>query len=121
MTLSSALEGRAAEQARRTGPIGRGARLVLALALGAFVALRLATFAAKGPAGYRDPSILGDPGLWLLTAIVVFGVVDFAGRFAPTRRGSHRHGRLCRAAKHSEPEELVAVLGRSAGANASLW
>jgi hypothetical protein len=87
MTLSSAFEARAPDQARRTGPIGRGARLALALALGAFVALRLATFAVRGPAGYRDPSILGDLSLWLLTAIVVFGVADFAGRFAPGLEG----------------------------------
>jgi hypothetical protein len=74
-------------QLQRTGPIGRGARLVLALVVGAFVALRLATFVAKGPAGYRDPSILGDASLWILTAIVVFSVIDFAGRFAPGLEG----------------------------------
>jgi len=30
-------------------------------------------------------------------------------------------GRLCRAAKHSEPDRLVAVPGRSAGADYELW
>jgi hypothetical protein len=83
MMFRSALETGTTKHVRRTGPIGRGARLLLAVALGAFVALRLATLAANGPVGYRDPSILADPGLWFLTAIVVFGVVDFAGRFAP--------------------------------------
>lgn len=84
---NSALGTAAAEQLRRTGLIGRGARLVLALVVGAFAALRLASFMAKGPVGYRDPSILGDASLWILTAIVAFGVIDFAGRFAPGLEG----------------------------------
>ena len=70
------------EQAR-TGPIGRSVRLLLALAVGAFAALRLATFAHRGPTGYRDPSVLADAGFWILAAIVLFSLVDFAGRFAP--------------------------------------
>lgn len=73
---------------RRTGPVGRGARALAAVALGAIVYLRLLTFAARGPAGYRDPSILLDPSLWLITAILVAGFVDFAGRFAPGLFGS---------------------------------
>ncbi len=69
--------------ARRIGLAGRSVRGLAAVGLGAFVYLRLAAFAAHGPAGYRDLSILLDPSLWLLTAIMVAGFVDFAGRFAP--------------------------------------
>jgi hypothetical protein len=81
MSLSSTLGAPAVEHAR-TGRIGRLVRLLLALAVGVFAALRLATFAHRGPMGYRDPSVLTDPSFWILTAIVLFGVVDFAGRFA---------------------------------------
>jgi hypothetical protein len=87
MTFSSAFETGTTEHVRRTGPIGRGARLVLALVIGAFVALRVATLATNGPAGYRDPAILADPSLWILTAIVIVSVIDFAGRFAPGLEG----------------------------------
>ena len=69
--------------ARRTGLVGRSVRALAAVGLGAFVYLRLAAFAAHGPAGYRDPSIVLDPSLWFLTAILIAGFVDFAGRFAP--------------------------------------
>jgi hypothetical protein len=58
-------------------------RLILALAVGAFVALRLATFAHRGAAGYRDPTVLTDVSFWILTVIVLVSIVDFAGRFAP--------------------------------------
>lgn len=72
--------------ARRTGPVGRSVRGLAAVGLGALVYLRLAAFAAHGPAGYRDLSILLDPSLWFLTAILVTGFVDFAGRFATNER-----------------------------------
>jgi hypothetical protein len=73
--------------ARRTGPVGRIVRALAAAGLGALVYLRLATFAAHGPAVYRDPSIVLDPSLWLVTAILIAGFVDFAGRFAPALFG----------------------------------
>ena len=73
----------AQDLARRTGLAGRSVRALAAVGLGALVYLRLAAFAAHGPAGYRDPSIVLDPSLWFLTAIMVAGFVDFAGRFAP--------------------------------------
>lgn len=68
---------------RRTGYVGRGVRALAAVGLGAIVYVRLVAFVAHGPAGYRDSSILRDPSLWLVTAILVAGFVDFAGRFAP--------------------------------------
>lgn len=70
-------------RSRRTGPVGRGVRALAAVGLGAYVYVRLLAFAVHGPAGYRDPAILRDPGLWIVTAILVAGFVDFAGRFAP--------------------------------------
>ncbi|MGH3952308.1 MAG: hypothetical protein ACRDSE_24870 [Pseudonocardiaceae bacterium] len=69
--------------ARRTGLFGRSARALAAVGLGAFVYLRLAALGAHGSAGYRDPSIVLDLSLWFLTAILVAGFVDFAGRFVP--------------------------------------
>ncbi|MGH8946215.1 MAG: hypothetical protein ACRDVL_08700 [Acidimicrobiia bacterium] len=77
------LNAHALERAQRTGPVGRSLRLILAVAVGTLVALRLATFAHRGPTGYRDPSVLTDVSLWTLTVIVVLSLVDFAGRFAP--------------------------------------
>jgi hypothetical protein len=68
---------------QRTGPVGRSVRLIMAVAIGTFVVLRMATFAYRGPTGYRDPAVLSDVSLWILTAIVVISVVDFSGRFAP--------------------------------------
>jgi hypothetical protein len=68
---------------QRTGPVGRSVRLILAVAIGTFLVLRLATFAHRGPTGYRDPAVLREIGLWILTVIVVVSIVDFAGRFAP--------------------------------------
>lgn len=72
---------------RRTGPIGRSIRLLGGLVLGAVVWIRIAAFVANGPAGYRDPSILGEASLWLLTAITVLAFVDFTGRFLPGAAG----------------------------------
>jgi hypothetical protein len=83
MSWTSTLGAPALEHAPRTGPVGRSVRLILAVAVGTFVVLRLATLAHRGPTGYRDPSILTDVSLWILTAIVLISIVDFAGRFAP--------------------------------------
>jgi hypothetical protein len=83
MSESSALRSATRDSAQRTGPIGRSVRLALAVAIGTFLALRLATFAHRGPTGYRDAAVLTDVSLWILTAIVVVSIVDFAGRFAP--------------------------------------
>jgi len=82
------------QRSRRTGPVGRGVRALAALALSAFLYARFAGLAAHGPAGYRDPSVLLDPSLWLVTAILVAGFVDFWGRFEPGLFGSEStHGR----------------------------
>jgi hypothetical protein len=59
----------------------------LAVGIGVIVALRLATFANRGPSGYRDPAVLTDVSFWFLTAIVVISIVDFAGRFLPGLEG----------------------------------
>jgi hypothetical protein len=83
MTSSSALGAPGLQTLQRTGRIGRSVRLILALAVGAFVVLRLATLAHRGPAGYRDPAVLTDVSFWILTVIVLVSMVDFAGRFAP--------------------------------------
>jgi hypothetical protein len=83
MNWNSTLNAPALEGARRTGPIGRSVRLVMAVAIGTFVVLRLATLAQRGPTAYRDPSVLTDVSLWILTVIVLVSIVDFAGRFAP--------------------------------------
>jgi hypothetical protein len=83
MSDTPALGTPALERIQRTGPVGRSVRLILAVAIGTFVVLRLGTFAHRGPTGYRDPAVLGDIGLWILTVIVVVSIVDFAGRFAP--------------------------------------
>jgi hypothetical protein len=83
MSDTPALSAPALERIQRTGPVGRSLRLILALAIGTFVVLRLATFAHRGPTGYRDPAVLGEIGLWILTVIVLVSIVDFAGRFAP--------------------------------------
>jgi hypothetical protein len=99
MIGSSSPSAAAIQRAQRTGPVGRLARLVLAVAVAIFVVLRVATFAHRGATGYRDPAVLTDVTLWILTAIVAFSIVDFAGRFAPRSRallagGSPRwHGR----------------------------
>jgi hypothetical protein len=71
------------QRIQRTGPVGRSVRLILAAAIGTFAVLRLATFAHRGPSGYRDPAVLADTSFWILGAIVVVSIVDFAGRFAP--------------------------------------
>jgi hypothetical protein len=83
MSESAVVHTAAIEPAQRTGPVGRSVRLVLGAAIGTFLVLRLATFAHRGAVGYRDPAVLSDVSLWILTAIVVVSIVDFAGRFAP--------------------------------------
>jgi hypothetical protein len=74
-------------EVHRTGPIGRAARVALAAIIGSLVLLRLFTFAHRGPGSYRDPAILGDITLWILTIIVAASVVDFMARFAPGADG----------------------------------
>lgn len=83
MSETATLSPPAIQRLQRTGPVGRSVRLILAVGIGTFAVLRLATFAHRGPTGYRDPAVLGDLSFWILTAIVVISVVDFAGRFAP--------------------------------------
>jgi hypothetical protein len=83
MSETAAVSAPALVRIPRTGSVGRSVRLILAAAIGTFVVLRLATFAHRGPTGYRDPAVLADVSLWILTAIVVISIVDFSGRFAP--------------------------------------
>jgi hypothetical protein len=83
MSETATLGAPALRRIQRTGPVGRSVRLILAAAIGTFVILRLATFAHRGPTGYRDPAVIADVSFWILTAIVVASIVDFSGRFAP--------------------------------------
>jgi hypothetical protein len=83
MSWNPTLSASVIQEIQRTGPVGRSVRLILAVAIGTFAVLRLATFAHRGPTGYRDPAVLSDASLWILTGIVIISIVDFAGRFAP--------------------------------------
>lgn len=120
MSLSPALEADDIERAPRTGPVGRAVRVLLGVAVGAFVVIRLATFADHGPTGYRDPSVLLDASLWILTVIVVASIVDFAGRFAPGLERFSPAGRRSAAIAGLGAAVLIAA-GVGLALHAGVW
>ena len=63
----------------RTGPLGRAVRLLGAVFLGAGLYLLIDI----GIADFRMLPGLGDPGPWILTAVVAILVVDLVLRFVP--------------------------------------
>lgn len=70
--------------AYRTGPIGRLARLVLAAAMG----LSLSSILDEGGAvGFRNPSVLTEPSVWLLDAVMLALFVHLVGRLAAVMVG----------------------------------
>ena len=68
----------------RTGPLGRLARLVLAAGLG----LSLASVLDQGgAAGFRRPSVLAEPSVWLLDGAMLAVFVLLVGRLAAALAG----------------------------------
>ena len=69
---------------RRTGPVGRLARLLIALA----VALALFSIADQGgPASFRDPSNLTEPITWVLHVAMLAVFVLLVGQLAVAMAG----------------------------------
>ena len=63
----------------RTGPVGRLARLVLAAGLG----LSLASVLDQGGrVGFRSPSVLTEPSVWLLDAGMLMVFIYLVGQLA---------------------------------------
>jgi hypothetical protein len=93
----------------RTGPIGRLARLLLAVGLG----YALATIVDQGgPASFRDSSNLTEPITWVLHIAMFTLFVLLAGQLALAAGGPAAVGRWQRRALLG----LAAVLAASAGA-----
>lgn len=63
----------------RTGPLGRAVRLLGAVFLGAGLYVLINT----GISGMRRLPDLGDPGPWILTAVVALLLTDLVLRFLP--------------------------------------
>src|SRR3712207_860967 len=86
-TTSSQAVGQAprgAPAADRTGPIGRLARLILAAGLG----LSLASVVDQGGVvGFRSPSVLTEPSVWLLDGAMLALFVHLVGRLASALAG----------------------------------
>ena len=87
-TTSSQAMGHAprtsAARTDRTGPIGRLARLILAAGLG----LSLASVVDQGGVvGFRSPSVLTEPSVWLLDGAMLALFVHLVGRLASALAG----------------------------------
>src|ERR671933_1420269 len=70
--------------ADRTGPLGRLARLGLAAVAG----LSLASIVDEGGAvGFRRPSVLAEPSVWVLDAVTLALFAHLVGRLAAALAG----------------------------------
>lgn len=91
----------------RTGPLGRLARLILAAAAG----IALASIVDEGgAAGFRRPTVLAEPSVWVLHATMLALFVHLVGRLAAAVAGERAARRWRRAALAG----LVAALGIAA-------
>jgi hypothetical protein len=105
-------------ETRRTGPVGRLARLVLMLA---FVLTFFSIVDGRGSTRFRNPHVLTEPSAWFLTALMYVIFLILIGAIASSVAGPRaRRGWQIRAAIAS-----VAVAGGAAlvavGTNGSAW
>ena len=92
--------------ADRTGPLGRLARLALAAAMG----LALASLLDQGgAAGFRRPSVLAEPSVWVLHAGMLALFAHLVGRLAAALAGE-------RAARRWQVGALVGLAAALAAA-----
>ena len=95
-----------AASAVRTGPLGRLVRLVLAAAAGLFLA---SIVDQGGVVGFRSPSILTEPSVWVLDAAMLAAFVHLVGRLAAVLAGE-------RAARRWQRGALVGLAAALGGA-----
>jgi uncharacterized membrane protein len=102
----------------RTGPIGRLARLVLALVLG----LSLYSIADQGgPASFRDPSNLAEPITWVLHVAMLAVFVLLVGQLAASTAGPAAARRWQYAALIGLAVALAAAAVTARIASGAVW
>lgn len=95
----------------RTGPLGRLARLLLAIGLG----YALATIVDQGgPASFRDPSNLTEPITWVLHAVMFTVFVLLAGQLAVATVGPA-------AIRRWQTRALIALAAMLTAAGGAAW
>jgi hypothetical protein len=92
--------------ADRTGPLGRLARLIVAAAAGLFLSSILDE---GGIVGFRRPSVLAEPSVWLLDAVMLALFAHLVGRLAAATVGE-------RAARRWQCGALVGLVAALGGA-----
>jgi uncharacterized membrane protein len=102
----------------RTGPIGRFARLVLAVLLG----LSLYSIADQGgPASFDDPSNLTEPITWLLNGAMLALYVVLVGQLAAATAGAGTARRWQFAALIALAVAVAAAALTAAIASGAVW